>query len=435
MGVRILLILILITAGLPACTATLTAQDEKAAAAVRTAVATSRDINRSQTFIGSLLPVRRAVIGSAVEDRVARVLVDDGQFVAGPQTGDDGQTAPGQPLVEIDRTTIDIQYQAARIELELWEQTLKELELSIPVEIELAQAKLDQTVAQKSYAESVLQRFEQLGDNATDQELEQARSLFQTQLSAWAAAQAEFRKLESTRGIRLIIARKNVAARQSELERIADLQSRYTIRAPFSGYITAIPVERGNWLTTGTVVTEMVQLDPIEMRVNVPQEYLGNLQKSFAESRNGQSAGVVVRIESLDETFAGTLAGIVPEADERTRTIPAVIRIPNPPADHGHRLYPGLLAEASLNIGRAETAVMVPKDALVLGQSDHVVFRVEQRDGQPVARRVRVTTGPADGTWIAVQGGLSDGDTVVTQGNERLRDGELLKILGKDSEP
>ena len=66
----------------------------------------------SQSFVGSLEPVRRAVIGSAVEERVEEVLVREGDFVRG---------GPDQPttLVELHRQAIEIDLDAAKIELAL----------------------------------------------------------------------------------------------------------------------------------------------------------------------------------------------------------------------------------------------------------------------------------------------------------------------------
>lgn len=400
-------------------------------ASVRTATATTRDLNRSQSFIGTLQPIRRVTLGSAVEDRVQRILVDEGQRVTGP--GQD--STAGQTLVEIETSAIDIQRAAVEIAMQQSEQELRELELSIPVEIELAESKLNQVKAQKEYAESVFRRMEELGDTAAVKELEESVSLFLTQAQALIAAEAEFRRLESTREVRLLIAEKIVAARQMELDRLTDLRSKYTLTAPFAGFVTQVMVEHGTWVTQGSPLVELVQLDPIEMRVNVPQEYLANLQQTVARAPGDAPPEVEVRVESLADSFTGTLAEIIPQADERTRAVPVVIRIPNPLTDSGHRLYPGLLAEAALKIGQRESALMVPKDALVLGQASTEVFVLNQTAGSLTARRVTVQTGPADAGWIVVQGDLADGDTVVVQGNERLRDGQAVQVLGDDSRP
>lgn len=407
-------------------------KEEERPAGVRTALATTREVNRSQDFIGTLQPIRRAIIGSAVEDRVARMLVDEGDFVSCPETGTSNDV-PAQPLLEIDRTTVDLEYESARITLELRKKALEELTQSIPVEIELATARISQTDAQRAFTQSVYERLTALGKTASTRELEESLSQFQTQSAALSSAKAELRKLELTREIRLLIARQIVESQQSELNRIDDLRSKYTIRAPFSGYVTRILVEQGSWVSRGSETIELIQLDPIELRINVPQEYLANLQHSV--SNREQAPEVTVQVDALGKTFSGKIIEIIPQADERTRAIPVIIRIANPRTETGHELVPGLLAQATLVIGQRESTVMVPKDALVLGQSGTTVFVIREVNSQSIAERIPVKTGAADKQWIAVTGDVNEGDTVVVQGNERLRPGQVVVVQKDDSRP
>ena len=188
--------------------------------------------------------------------------------------------------------------------------------------------------------------------------------------------------------------------------------------APFSGYVTRVLVEQGSWVSRGSDTIEIIQLDPIELRINVPQEYLANLQQS--NSNRDQDSEVKVQVDALGKTFAGHIVEIIPQADERTRAIPVIIRIANPRTETGHALVSGLIAQATLDIGQRESTVMVPKDALVLGQSGTTVFVVREVNGQPIAERIPVTAGAADKQWIAITGEIKEGDTVVVQGNERL---------------
>ena len=81
----------------------------------------------------------------------------------------------------------------------------------------------------------------------------------------------------------MLIVRQNVEAQQSELNRIDEMRSKYTIRAPFSGYVTRVLVEQGSWVSRGSDTIEIIQLDPIEMRINVPQEYLVNLNQTTSD--------------------------------------------------------------------------------------------------------------------------------------------------------
>lgn len=84
-----------------------------------------------------------------------------------------------------------------------------------------------------------------------------------------------------------------------------------------------------------------------------------------------------------------------------------------------------MLAYVTLPVGNPHTALLVPKDALVLGGPSPLVYVVEDdsQTGQSVARAVAVSVGVADGPWIQVTGSLTAGQRVVVQGNERLRSG------------
>lgn len=398
---------------------------------VRTTVAVKREARRTQDFIGTLQPIHRALIGSPVDERVATLHVKEGDFVTAREDGTDKENAT--PLIDLDRSVVDLEFEAAKIELGLREQALEELELSIPVEIELAEARVLQAQAQRDYTQNVYQRLENLGDTASSRELEEARSLYQTQAQALISAEAELNRLKSTRDIRTRIARQNIAAQTAEIRRIGDLRERYTIRAPFSGYVTQILTEKGSWVARGAGVIELIQLDFVEMRVNVPQEYFSSLRETMAD--RSKMPEIPVLVNSLNANLSGTIVELIPQADERTRTVPVIIRIANPRNESGHALVPGLIATATLSIGQPEPVTMVPKDAIVLGQGGSAVF-VIRRDGDTLtAERVAVTTGSGDGELIAVSGQINEGDEVVVQGNEQLRTGQQVNLMKDDSQP
>jgi HlyD family secretion protein len=398
---------------------------------VRTTVAVKREARRTQEFIGTLQPIHRALIGSPVDERVATLHVKEGDFVTAVEDGTDQEKAT--PLIDLDRSVVDLEYEAAKIELGLREQALEELELSIPVEIELAEARVLQAQAQRDYTQNVYQRLENLGDTASSRELEEAHSLYQTQAQALISAEAELNRLKSTRDIRTRIARQNIAAQAAEIRRISDLRERHTIRAPFSGYVTQILTEKGSWVARGAGVIELIQLDFVEMRVNVPQEYFSSLGETMAD--RSKMPEIPVLVNSLNANLSGTIVELIPQADERTRTVPLIIRIANPRNESGHSLVPGLIATATLSIGQPEPVVMVPKDAIVLGQGGSAVF-VIRRDGEMLsAERVAVTTGSGDGELIAVNGQINEGDEVVVQGNEQLRTGQQVNLMKDDSRP
>jgi RND family efflux transporter MFP subunit len=259
--------------------------------------------------------------------------------------------------------------------------------------------------------------------------MEEIGSQYKAQSQALLGAKSELRKLTLTSDIRLNIVEQRVKAQEAELRRLADLKSKYTIRAPFPGFVTRKTAERGDWVTRGMQVAEVVQLDPIELRINVPQEYVGKLQQSFDLATESSPSMANVTVDSMVGTFDGTITKIIPQADERTRAVPVVIRIRNPKTKRGYLLKPGLLARASLAVGPIRKTLMVNKDALVLGNNKITVFVVDQSQSNPTVRGVEVKTGTSQGNLIEIIGQIRQGDTVVLQGNERLRTGQQVKII------
>lgn len=386
----------------------------------------------TQSFVGSLAPIRRAVIGSAVEERVEEVPVEEGDFVSGDLVGADQSAARRPVLVQLRRETIDIEVATARIELQLREKALQELSVSIPKEIEAAQAEVGRLEAEMNFAKKVFDRMQGLATNGglSPREMEESSSQYRSASQSFNGANADLQLLQATREIKLAIASQNIARQQAEVDRVLDMQSKYTVVAPFDGYVTRKMVERGNWVTRGTPLVELVQLDPIELRVNVPQDYAVRLQQSFDAATEKDPLLAEITVDSIENPLNGQVVRIVPDADPRTRSLPVIIRIDNPAiGDGGHLLKPGLLARAVLEIGKGESVMMAPKDSLVLNQGMATVFVIDRSTGKPSVRGVDVTTGSPNGSWIEIIGDVKPGDEVVIQGNERIRDGQIVDIL------
>jgi len=87
---------------------------------------------------------------------------------------------------------------------------------------------------------------------------------------------------------------------------------------------------------------------------------------------------------------------------------------------------PGEAVRVSVPRGDAITTLAVPRDALVMRDSAVYVFRV---DPTGAAERVTVEAGAGDAERVAVTGALEEGDQVVVRGAERLRHGQIVRIL------
>jgi hypothetical protein len=90
-----------------------------------------------------------------------------------------------------------------------------------------------------------------------------------------------------------------------------------------------------------------------------------------------------------------------------------------------------------LAVGQPEPALLVPKDALVLGGPSPVVYvvRADPQTQQPSAVPVPVQVGVAAEDLIQVSGELQAGQRIVVQGNERLRPGSPVNVLPDAAAP
>jgi multidrug efflux pump subunit AcrA (membrane-fusion protein) len=121
------------------------------------------------------------------------------------------------------------------------------------------------------------------------------------------------------------------------------------------------------------------------------------------------------------EIFTGQVTAIVPQADLQARTFPVKVRVANRATSAGPLLRSGMYARVTLPTGGKRLATLVPKDALVLGGPQPVVYVVESADGrQGKSSPVPVQLGVAEGDLIQVTGQIEPGQLVVVQGNERL---------------
>ena len=184
-----------------------------------------------------------------------------------------------------------------------------------------------------------------------------------------------------------------------------------TVTAPFAGLIARRFVSRGEFVIPGTTLFNLVALDPIEVEFHVTEVDSGRVAV-------GQS--VEVRVAPFpDESFLATVSFVSPTIDTRTRTLRVKARLENPDG----RLRPGLFARVDLGVSHREGVPMVLEEAILQRADGAVVFRFGA--GNRV-ERVVIETGTHREGFVEVVKGLAAGDLVVSRGQARLTDGQIV---------
>lgn len=259
---------------------------------------------------------------------------------------------------------------------------------NLDLQLQALQALIKEARARLQLAESNLERIKDLfaSDVVSRQQLDDAFSEF----TAW-QGRAEA-----------------LAAQGARIE--TDLQ-RCSVRAPFSGVVVGELAEVGEWLAVGAPVVELLSLETLYIRVQVPEKFFSNLIPG---------SDVAVHFDALpDLEIQGTVSAIIPRADPQARTFPVKIRIPNGEG----RIGVGMLAEVLLPAGASYRATVIPKDALLTQGQESYVFLL---NGDDTVQRTLVESGGGIGAWIVVRGDIQPGQRVVTRGNERLQEGQAV---------
>lgn len=195
-----------------------------------------------------------------------------------------------------------------------------------------------------------------------------------------------------------------------------------TLRAPFAGRLGLRQVDLGQFLSAGTVIATLQSLDPIFVDFLLPQQ-------SVAQLSVGQT--VRVKVDAfLGREFAGKITAINPKVETASRNIQVRATLPN----RDQKLLPGMFATVELETGAPQRLVTLPQTAVSYNPYGSLVYIVDDKakgaGGKPqlVARQVFVTTGATRGDQVAILKGVSEGDTVVTSGQVKLRNGVPLAI-------
>lgn len=174
----------------------------------------------------------------------------------------------------------------------------------------------------------------------------------------------------------------------------------YTVRAPVGGAIDSLTVRPGMTLTSGQSLAQINGLSTVWLYGAVPETRV-------ADVRPGQTA--IAELSSFPgKTFTGKVRAILPEAQTESRTLTALIELPNPRG----QLRPGMFATVNLGTN-ANTAILVPSEAIIeTGERTLVMLA----SGKGRYRPAEVKIGREGGGQTEILQGLSPGEEVIVSG-------------------
>jgi membrane fusion protein (multidrug efflux system) len=208
----------------------------------------------------------------------------------------------------------------------------------------------------------------------------------------------------------------------ARVDNIRAVIAKKTIRAPFSGLLGIRLVNLGQMLSPGDEIVSLQSLDPIYANFSLPQQQLPRIRPELK-----------VRVETVAlpvEVIEGTITAINPQVETATRNIMVQATIFN----GNRRLRPGMFVNVTVLLPEKNTALVIPATAVLNAPYSDSVFIIEtdasERKGPPgkVVRQQFVKLGERRGDFVAVIAGLKEGETVVSTGVFKLRNGQAVSV-------
>ena len=208
----------------------------------------------------------------------------------------------------------------------------------------------------------------------------------------------------------------------AQVDNMRALIAKKTIRAPFTGALGIRLVNLGQILSSGNAIVSLQALDPIFVNFSLPQQQLARI-----------STGLAVRVKTdalPDQEIEGTITAINPQVETATRNIMVQVTVKNT----RHRLRPGMFVSVAVVLPEQNSVLAIPATAVLNAPYSDSVFIVEDDKNDknsPPARVVRqqfVRLGLRRGDFAAVIAGLKEGETVVSTGVFKLRNGQAVAV-------
>ncbi|MBD5780448.1 efflux RND transporter periplasmic adaptor subunit [Pelagicoccus sp. NFK12] len=215
-----------------------------------------------------------------------------------------------------------------------------------------------------------------------------------------------------------IIAR--AAEAEAQLAQIQSTLSKKQIFAPFSGRLGIREIDIGQYLTPGSSIVSLQNLDPLYADFTLPQKQIGLARPGFE---------VELSIDAYpDKTFSGTVQSTSSTIDATTRSLTVRAAMENPE----QTLLPGMFGTVTLIQPDPVEVVAIPGTAISYQSYGNSVFVIKDAEGENAQGKVVeqrfVTLGPARGDFVAILDGLEPGEEVVSAGVFKMSNGAPVVV-------
>ena len=338
-------------------------------------------IQRTADLSGTLISPDQARVSSEVAGVVRDVLFEIGQEVS-----------PGQELVRLDTTELNLALQRAESALRQTEAQLgidSSRSSQIPPDDQISAVRT--AAANRDDARAQLARAQELIAKGlmSRAELDTAQTRVKVAEAAYQAAVENVQALKAS-----------LQDRRANFELAKKKLDDAIIKSQIEGAVSERSVQRGEFIRENTPVGTIVKMNPLKLRTGIQEKYANLVH---------QNQSVDFQVEPYPkEMFHGKIAYISPAVDQATRTFAVEILVDNP----AHKLKPGLFAKGDVLLGRDDNVMAVPEETVSNLAGVSSVFVIDNG----IVKQTTIQVGEHEGNLIEVVSGLK-GDELLASSN------------------
>ena len=211
----------------------------------------------------------------------------------------------------------------------------------------------------------------------------------------------------------------NAVQAQAQLNTLQATIAKKTVRAPFSGRLGIRQVNLGQIMREGDPIVTLQTLDPIYADFSLPQQQLTQVHLGQPLRVTGDALP--------GETIQGKISAISPQIDADTRNIKLQATL----ANRGEKLRPGMFINVAVGLPTLQNVLAIPATAVLYAPYRDSVFVIDESKTGKILRQQFVRLGTKRGDFVAVTEGLKAGETIVSTGVFKLRNGQAVIIDNK----
>lgn len=205
----------------------------------------------------------------------------------------------------------------------------------------------------------------------------------------------------------------------AQTKQVKNTLEKHKVFAPFEGRVGLKEISVGEYMTRGREMLTLVDETPMKVDFKVPEMQIHRI-------RVGQF--LTINVDGVENDFSATIRAIDPIGDKTSHSFVVRGILDEEINSESYGIYPGQFVRLKLLNDVQQKAIMVPQGALVRSGDSECVYRVI--DGSAI--QTEVIVGDVYEGMVEILGGITEGDVVIVNGQERIRDGMKVKSVSEN---